>query len=172
MFDMDGGLKMGKVYVYEGARYELEPEHMQHGGKDYVLAYPQGGGFQIRVPKDFFEEHFKEETDVKFRRFLFGGDWHPAMYYGWSDGSRWNGWAVPYVEEDVLKAIIAVQATVSDTPVLSMDGDVVVYTETDSTGVVEVFRYEPEEIEIENGKVKVWCLNFGWCFDFLGWQES
>lgn len=94
-------------------------EHREKDGSwEYVL-FPAGGGFGIRVPEnDMFEEwrqvHPSELERVEWERVQFGfGDWvgdsptPPELYWGWWKGVRWNGWADPWFEDEVLEIISA-----------------------------------------------------------------
>lgn len=108
------------VYVdKQGFRVETAPDSPD----GIVTFYPQGGGFARMLPRIVFDSLYKEEQAAPaFRCGLFSGDWMEGETFpGFTDGDRWNGWAMPLFDFETAKRIV------------------------ERTGEPEsVFRYDPE----------------------------
>ena len=81
-----------------------------------------GGGFVYEVSEDVMTRSFREATRKELTEptyiecnFSFddGCDESP-IYKGYTDGKRWNGWAMPYFEEEVAKSVVANSANIGD----------------------------------------------------------
>jgi hypothetical protein len=68
-----------------------------------LLAHPKGGGLQFQIPPS---EHARfdivadAETTPIFTRGLFSVEGVDEVFEGWTDGHRWNGWAMPFFERE------------------------------------------------------------------------
>ena len=68
----------------------------------HLLAHALGGGFQQSFPPSIHaqfrvvDEH--EQTRQLHSRARFSLMDSDELFSGWTDGSSWNGWAVPYFE--------------------------------------------------------------------------
>ena len=165
---------MGKIvkHVPTGKVYELCPPEQQTEDL-YMKMYPEGGGFLCSVPFDVYCIDF-EDFDMDaglYRPCIVDMEWNGMMFSAWSQGHRWNGWAIPYVEEMELHGIVHMQNLHGSDTTLTMDGDTLVFT--DKTGDEPyVERIEPQTIKTTHGDKKVWCLNFGWVFGHVCWYED
>lgn len=68
------------------------------GGKVYFA--PQGGGFILHVPEERFRSDFKAAALPAWHAVEVEAEWLPEgqRFAAFSNGQRWNGWAVPYFE--------------------------------------------------------------------------
>ncbi|SPE52203.1 hypothetical protein SBV1_1460023 [Verrucomicrobia bacterium] len=67
-----------------------------------LLAHPLSGGFQLRFERDA-QRQFRvvtraEQESRPWRRSRFEIEGTEQRFVGWTDGTRWSGWAVPYFE--------------------------------------------------------------------------
>jgi hypothetical protein len=134
--------------------------------KGILRAFPDGGGPVYAFPKEALDKYkfrivTKEERDaVPFTKGKFGLDEGPD-YDGWSDGRRWNGWAMPYFEKEVVKQILKDLGGRWDeeTGVGFMPDETGSFVSADSGDACLV---EKCELKIE-GK-EVWTFD-GWCWN-------
>jgi len=67
-----------------------------------LLAHPVGGGLQYRLTSADslgFRAVSKEEWESPlWRRTTFAIEGFDETFLGWTDGRKWNGWAMPYFE--------------------------------------------------------------------------
>ncbi|ABO59901.1 hypothetical protein LA345_39795 (plasmid) [Burkholderia vietnamiensis] len=65
---------------------------------DEVEFFPQGGGFLHRMNRAEFDQKFTVAQPAPFARVNVTGDWldDGVSLPAYSDGRRWNGWAMPY----------------------------------------------------------------------------
>ena len=122
--------------------------------------YPEGGGFIRAIPIDDFNASFVEdESEPEFKRELVSAEWMEACFLAYSNGVRWNGWAVPYFTWE----------QVDDLAKLMPDAI------RCGNGKVEEFDFEEGEwIEVEranllfdDGPVAVFKLGNGWCWEVV-----
>jgi hypothetical protein len=90
---------MSKVYyLKDGYPVQLEPDQ-------FVLCYPQGGGFRHKIPLEQFLEDFKKDApEPVMRAALFSFDDGPD-FPGYHNGTRWNGWGCPSFTHEVVLQI-------------------------------------------------------------------
>lgn len=84
---------------------------------DLVEFYPQGGGFQQKMPATAFDAQFRHVPEAERRRMAevhyairAGGDWvkdEDQAIPAWTNGARWNGWVMPAFTKETLLAEIA-----------------------------------------------------------------
>jgi len=93
-----------------GAAIRVETRH--DGSLRFHYA---GGGFQHMVPANeaeaFLADHVAFVTSASKwvkTRFEIDEDESGASFEGWTDGSRWNGWAVPRVTAETLPEVVAI----------------------------------------------------------------
>jgi hypothetical protein len=67
-----------------------------------LLAHPVGGGFQLRFKpsgeREFRVVSAEEQESIPWRRSTFEIEGVDERFSGWTDGRRWNGWAMPFFE--------------------------------------------------------------------------
>ncbi len=70
---------------------------------DTVQFCAQGGGFVFQGPRAAFERDFTPAPLPGFRAARFTADWldEGTTLVGFTDGLRWNGWAMPYFSREV-----------------------------------------------------------------------
>lgn len=140
-----------------------------------VSFYPQGGGFQRTMPKASFDEHFELVTAPEpFRKFLFSGDWMENNLVGYSDGRRWNGWAIPLVTKAVAVQIVGDLNAVSagcpeDCFTARWEGEtLMIFDPTEG----EEFAVQPQAVQTDDGEVLLYDVSLGWCWDFVAWGDK
>lgn len=75
-----------------------------------LLAFPKGGGVQYRIPAEeiprFMAVSELEKVSIyrKSRFCLEGLD--DQTFEGYSDGTHWNGWALPYFELKTAQSVL------------------------------------------------------------------
>lgn len=130
---------------------------------DRVSFCPQGGGFVYSVPTETFHASFKPAATPGFRRASFSGDWNETPVRGFSDGNRWNGWAMPYFEFDTAQAIAAEFEGEDSTLRYQKDIDAFIYTSANCPDAPEA--YAGTWIDIEGKPMKVYPIGAGsWCW--------
>lgn len=74
-----------------------------------LLAHPMGGGLQYQIPP---HEHARfdivadaEATSI-FKRARFCIEGVDQDFEGWTDGKRWNGWAMPFFEREQAELVM------------------------------------------------------------------
>jgi hypothetical protein len=69
---------------------------------DTVQFCSQGGGFVHRAPRADFERDFRPATPPAFQAAHFSAEWldEGTQLEGFSNGMRWNGWAMPYFSRE------------------------------------------------------------------------
>ena len=81
-----------------------------YDNQGHLLAHPLGGGFQISIP---LTEHFRfdgvpdEEKTPIFTRTQFALEGTEGTFAAWTDGTDWNGWAMPRFEFADAQLLIA-----------------------------------------------------------------
>lgn len=102
----------GDIIVRAGFRYPEGALVVDGYNSDGVLlAHPMGGGLQLMIPAAeiprFRIPDASEKTRV-FHRTEFSIEGRDETFEGWSDGRRWNGWAMPLFEFVSASAVVAV----------------------------------------------------------------
>jgi hypothetical protein len=69
---------------------------------DTVHFCSQGGGFVHRARRPDFERDFRPTTPAGFHAARFSAEWldEGTLLEGFSNGMRWNGWAMPYFSRE------------------------------------------------------------------------
>lgn len=141
--------------------------------EDDVLFHPQGGGFRSRMRKEDFNRIFKPFLFGGYAAISVSGDWldEEISIPAYSDGRKWNGWAMPYFGEEVLERLSELM------PGLVHNSNVDAYVMTDeeessveaaksakSTDELEAAEFEyflPVVIEVEGRKIKTYPIGAG-----------
>lgn len=159
---------MKKLYVYKDGRSIVEEDSRSDG---VVSFHALGGGFSRRLPEHTFDQDFKAtELPEVLYPFKFSGDWLEAEYIGYTDGNRWNGWAMPLVTKETFEALIAIMgpenATVGeDGYKFRWDGDVMYFYDPQEE---REFAISPEKRATTDGEKLLYDISLGWCWDFVG----
>lgn len=130
---------------------------------DVVEFSPQGGGFVYKMGHGVFHNTFKPATMPEFHEARFGGDWLPGdlILKGYTDGSRWNGWACPHFskEEGLRLAEASPALRYDEARDAFVDRPIV-----DEDDIEEVFS--SETITVAGQPLKVYAIGAGsWCWD-------
>lgn len=135
----------------------------REGGRVFFVAH--GGGFRQVAPEAQFDADFKwEVAPPAYRRIdtimeMFKGEVFPA----YSNGERWNGWALPYFEYQV-----AVKVAHMISNKTRYDRDTETFTIPDDDYPAEPYTYKSQLITVNGAKIKVWGAGTGsWC-----WEEA
>lgn len=114
-----------------------------------VKMFPAGGGREQKGDWEMFQRDFRpalpKEIDPDAYPCYFSADWLTIVVQGWSYGTRWNGWACPWINRDALDAVIANMGpqdgedTNRDYWQIKWDGDDLLYTIKD-----RIDEYEQE----------------------------
>lgn len=151
------------IYIdKKGFRVETAPQ-TEPG---IVEFFPQGGGFNRKLPLIVFHSIYKPETGRPgFKPAIFSNDWGAQTEYpGYTDGYRWNGWAMPYFDfETALR--VAADTTSDESPVrYDAERDAFVYESADWPDEPEIF--EATTIEVDGKPIKVYGIGAGsWTWD-------
>lgn len=97
--------KKGDVLVPEGAEYPQGAITVDRYEGGNLVAFPTGGGFQLRFPPHAVQKYgfrrvpaeLRERPRIQFYKTKFAIDDGPS-YPGWTTGEDWNGWATPHFE--------------------------------------------------------------------------
>lgn len=137
---------------------------------DPVEFSPQGGGFVGRIPRAQFDKAFRLAPLPGFKLVRVSGDWMGLVQtlLAYSNGRRWNGWAMPYFTLDQAKLISR------NVPGLRYDEatDAFIYRNTeDSAEPVnpadhqDEERIEPVTITVDGEVIKTYPVGAGaWCW--------
>jgi hypothetical protein len=148
------------VYIdSKGFRVETAPDSPD----GVVTFYPQGGGFQRVLPTIVFDSLYKPElAEPGFKAARFSGDWMEGETFpGYTDGNRWNGWAMPLFDFETAQRIV--EGT--NDPGLRYDSelDAFVYLNPDFPDEPEIFG--ASFIKVDGQPVKTYGVGAGsWCW--------
>jgi hypothetical protein len=134
--------------------------------EDTIQFIPSGGGFVKRMRKDIFENNFTVLEKRTFKACYVTADFLETSsgkfeYIPcYSNGQRWNGWAIPFLEEKELLTLI----------------DIIKQSSSDHLELIDnKFFFDPEEpgefvektqIALDDGKlVSGYYLNISWVFE-------
>jgi hypothetical protein len=132
-------------------------ETMPGATGDTVAFTAQGGGFVQHLPRAAFEETFKPAPASSFARRHVSGEWLPEdlRLPAYTDGRRWNGWAMPYFEFEVAKQLLDHM----DDLRYDADKDAFVNTSDDDE------TFEATTVEVDAISIKVYPIGAGcWCW--------
>lgn len=141
----------------------------EHGGyveveddqADPISFYPQGGGFGHKGPRAKFMEMFERaEMPATHHKARFTMDLWDHDVEGYSNGARWNGWAMPEFTFEVAQSVAA------DWPDMRYDAerDAFVYSPPEYPGEEDVYR--GRLIHTTDGELKLYAVGSGfWCWD-------
>lgn len=128
----------------------------------------QGGGFVQSLPADEFERHFRPTALPGFSLTAVSGEWMPEgeSLPAYSNGQRWNGWAMPYFTKETALGML------KDNPNVRFD-------EQQDAFVITAFDDEAEDtvcpatlITVDDQQIKTYAIGAGeWCWD-LAPQED
>jgi hypothetical protein len=102
----------GDILIPQGAQFP-EGGVVADGYDDTgrLLTHPLGGGFQSAYSGDvasrFRVVEENERTQALFRRVRFSLLDSDDCFSGWSNGERWNGWAMPHFEFAEAQRLVA-----------------------------------------------------------------
>ena len=141
-----------------------------------VKITPQGGGFVSNVNAvEFFKDCKPVTGDPEYRPCIVSVDGVESMFRAYSNGYRWNGWAIPLFEKEQLLEIVALfkhslcfgQAQyVKFNEVLDASAW---YDESEE----EWISGAVQEIETADGDtVEVYPLGDGWCWNHIAWFDE
>jgi hypothetical protein len=135
-----------------------------------ITVSPQGGGFDVATfaTRAEFDARFKEaEPDKTFRKGKVSAEFLPddMELPCYSNGMRWNGWGMPWFDEETTKRVVEVfnKAAGPDMP-LSLTWVDGVLNEYDWTEE----KYYPVEVsdKIVDGKaIRLWRIGDGWTWN-------
>lgn len=155
--------EVGRLYTYAGGMFEVSGVE---GDKVHIA--PQGGGFVRTIPVKRFQEHFTACKMPGFSPGMTSAEFldSDASLPCFTNGARWNGWAMPYFEHatalklcDMIPGLAYEEAT--DTFVMSGE-------DLDEPDV-----FAAEHIEVNGSNVKVYGIGAGsWCWEAEPAQES
>jgi hypothetical protein len=128
-----------------------------------------GGGFMCSMPADQFHAEFFDAPAPAWRRGTVTAEFMDGYEDGsdvplacWSDGSLWNGWAMPYMPKESVDKLIA-----AGVGPLAWDGNNVVAAMGDDVDDLET--YLPLVIEGET----TWGVGAGsWCWDAVEFDKE
>lgn len=100
----DNALTSGRLYKDETG-YTVETSAVD---TENVAFARQGGGFVVTMPRKEFEAKFKPASVPEFNLIGVKADWLPddLKLYAYSQGRRWNGWAMPWFELAAAKELL------------------------------------------------------------------
>jgi hypothetical protein len=99
-----GDIITPKEHLKDWLKWALRVDSIEGDGT--IQAFPLGGGLvytfgPISVEKfDFVKVPQKLLNSPNWKSVEFFAEWLDKKYRGWSNGLKWNGWAMPYFEFD------------------------------------------------------------------------
>lgn len=140
-------------------------EVLEHTEPLNVRFSAQGGGLVRTAPLTDFERMFRPAALPAFTRKAVSAEWLPddLRLPAYTDGQRWNGWAMPYFE------LAVAQQLLEHLPNLRYDSerDAFVSEPYDDEGDVEIFA--AEVLWVSGRPVRAYAIGAGsWCW----WLES
>ena len=158
-------LKKSDHIVVEGKRW---PDTLVVSDKTetHVLAYPNGGGFQFRIPEsainnDFSKVSLDEMVPVWEAGEFYYDDEDGDCFKGFHNKDRWNGWACPAFPLEEAKKIMKAQEHIAeDCGRISFDEEADKFSLT-YDGETEDF--EGFDIKVDGKKVHVYGIGaYSW----------
>lgn len=151
-------------FIRKGARSEIFEVHAVDPW--YVSLVRAGGGFPFRVPiEEFLTQYVKAEAKP-LRPIYTGLDEMPCMFRAYTDGVRWNGWAVPYFDKG---QVLFLAQTPGLFPGLRYN------PETDEVRVVvgdDVLIAKGEDVMTVDGVKHLYQVGDGFCWNLYDWDSS
>lgn len=130
---------------------------------DVVVFCNQGGGFMQTLSPDSFHSEYDRVWVTSWRACKIGADWLDFDVDAWTEGVRWNGWAVPYFELpaafDLLKSMPDLRFNFEKNCFENPD-----YSEGE--GVLSI--YESRMITVDGRDIRVYDIGSG----EYSWEES
>ena len=158
---------------FDGGTYDLMGFDLSDVAEPRVVVCRDGGGFVMKPPAEtFFNECKLQGKPPTVRAFLTGMDGTESVFIAYSNGHRWNGWAVPMFEKDQLDEIILLFDVDSEKYLKFNEVDnVVEYYDHNEN---EWIKQAPEMVDVDMGNgltltKKLYPLGDGWAWDFYGW---
>jgi hypothetical protein len=131
---------------------------------DAVKFSAQGGGFLRTMPREGFFKVFTPSQLPPFKAAKFGADWLPENFplEGFTNGQRWNGWAMPYFTKETGLRLMA------EMPGLKFDEEANAFTSEDENLDDEesLVTFPAETLDVDRVAVTVYAIGAGsWCWD-------
>ncbi len=133
----------------------------------------QGGGFVKSMPEAAFHVLF-EAANIPdtLRPFYFSAEWFEGdlNLVGYSDGSRWNGWAVPFVTKEVAQEIVRLLDSLDeDSYRFRIEGDDIYFFDPQEQ---EEYKLAPDVCQTTDGEKPLYNFSLGWCWEFVDWKPQ
>jgi len=152
------------VIVPMGRTYPDGALRVESWDGEILTAYPDGGGFQYRFPRDKVKEFDFQvinlgKTEPVWSKALFQIDDGPA-FEGYHWGKTWNGWACPLFPIESVRKIVESHHYGGED--LKLEGDCLTFTEEE---------YDPVKDSGTERKrngiplLKLYSVGNGWCWD-------
>lgn len=139
---------------------------------DCVSFSPQGGGFVSSMSREAFDARFiASSLPATYRKFRFSGEWiDGGSLIGYTDGGRWNGWAIPWVTKEVAESIAGQSNDLGAEGFRFrwVEDQLYVFDPQEN----EEFEITPQSIVTEEGPLDLYNLGLGWCWEFDGWGNE
>lgn len=145
--------------IYQGANGQ-RVEVLKMG--DQVEFAQQGGGFVCRMPRAEFDAIFALAPTPEFSLVNITADWLPdeVTLQAYSDGTRWNGWAMPCFTREVALQLTALM------PIVRYDEARDAFVATIDEDEEELFR--SRVVRVGNQEVITYPIGSGsWCWEEL-----
>lgn len=156
---------MAKLYINQNGDHLVEEISRDDGRVSFC---PAGGGFVVSMAEEDFARKYTETTlPAVLSPFRFSGEWLNADYPGYTNGKRWNGWAVPLVTKETLVELVAVMepanaALGGEGYKFHWDGDVLnIYDPQEDS----VYALEPRPLATTEGTKFLYDISLGWCWE-------
>lgn len=134
-------------------------------GEGEVHLSPQGGGFITRVPEEAFGRKFRPASLPAWHAMEVEAEWLPdsRRLPAFSDGRRWNGWAVPYFDLDTGLKLCELMPNLA----YSRERDAFIWRDPDAPDDEDVI-FETRSIVVDDTPYKVYGIGAAyWTWDFV-----
>tara|TARA_R110002020_G_scaffold18015_1_gene63662 strand:- start:1626 stop:2204 length:579 start_codon:yes stop_codon:yes gene_type:complete len=140
-----------------------------YDGED-MLAFPTGGGFQLRIRSLLRQQGLREwtEADATMTKVDFCLDCFEGISFeGYDNGDRWNGWACPILTEKGFEKL-RVECNKTDDEAVPSFIKVAGKWNHEDTHNEDRF---PLQLTMVDGE-QCYNLNIGWCFELCQEKSS
>lgn len=157
------GINIRGYFQRKGKRSSLFEIHAVY--PDHVEMHAAGGGFTFTVPIHEFLAEFEPADVSVMRPFYTGFDESPIVFRAYTDGVRWNGWAVPHFTLDQVMYLVEHPEALGD---VKFDEELDQVTFYYGYGT-ESFVSSGQDIETTEGVKHLYLVGDGLCWNLDDW---
>jgi hypothetical protein len=160
------GVSLKGYFIRKGHRSEVFEVYSVC--TQWVTMFRAGGGYSFNVPTEEFLRDFTPAGERRMRPFYTALEDVPCLFRAYTDGLRWNGWAVPYFELEMVRLIESNPSWLGNIT-YNAETDEVVVSGIDPDGDIVTCG---QEFETPDGWKHLYLIGDGFCWEFCDWDTS